>query len=103
MTSEYCPVGSLKDCQGICSNGKYVLKDRLGFEFPVYTDTINCNSIIYNSKITSIDWSELNIDSIRIDILDENQSEIKNIIQKHKSKQRLEGQNYTNANMNKEI
>ena len=32
----------------------YMLKDRIGFEFPIYTDRINCNNLIYNSKITSI-------------------------------------------------
>ena len=31
----------------------------MGFEFPVYTDRFNCNSKVYNSKITSISYFDL--------------------------------------------
>lgn len=101
MTSEYCPIGTFKNCIGSCAKGEYVLKDRMNFEFPIKTNRINCNTTIYNSKITSIKWKELNINSIRIDILNEDIDEINRIIKTHKENERLEGQNYTNGNLNK--
>jgi len=103
MTSEYCVIGTLKNCSRLCEKGTYKLKDRMGFKFPIYTDKINCNNLIYNSKITSISWKELNTDSIRIDILEETAEEIQNIINIHKRGDRLEGENYTNGNLNREI
>ena len=103
MTTEYCLIGKPKDCKAPCMEGKYELKDRMGFNFPVYTDRISCNNLIYNSKITSILWKDLNTDSIRIDILDETEKEIKDIVNKHIKGDRLEGENYTNGNLNREI
>lgn len=103
MTSEYCTIGTFYNCSGMCAKGKYVLKDRMNFEFPIYTNRINCNTTIYNSKITSITWKNLKLDSIRIDILDENIEDINKIIEIHKQNERLEGQNYTNGNLKKEI
>ena len=103
MTTEYCTIGTLKNCHGLCEKGTYKLKDRMGFEFPIYTDRINCNNLIYNSKITSISWKDLNTDSIRIDILEETEGEIQNIINIHKRGDRLEGENYTNGNLNRDI
>lgn len=103
MTSEYCTIGTFNNCNGMCMKGKYILKDRMNFEFPIYTNRINCNTTIYNSKITSIIWKQLNLDSIRIDILDENIEEINKIVEVHKQNKRLEGKNYTNGNLKKEI
>jgi len=103
MTSEYCVIGTFKNCTRKCEKGRYVLKDRMGFEFPIYTDRFNCNNKIYNSKTTSISYKDLNVDSIRIDILEENIDEINEIIKVHKSGNRLEGQDYTNGNINREI
>ena len=103
MTSEYCTIGTLNNCPALCKKGAYKLKDRMGFEFPIYTDRVNCNNLIYNSRITSISWKELNTDSIRIDILDETEEEIQNIVNIHKRGERLEGENYTNGNLNREI
>ena len=103
MTSEYCAIGTYKNCNAICEKGNYKLKDRIGFEFPVYTDRVNCNNLIYNSKITSISYKDLNADSIRIDILEETQDEIQNIVNIHKKGDRLEGENYTNGNLNRVI
>ncbi len=102
MTTEYCTIGAYHNCKAPCQQGTYKLKDRMNFEFPILTDRINCNNLIYNSKITSIEWKELNIDSIRIDILDETIEEINNIIETHKNGKRLEGKDYTNGNINKE-
>ncbi len=103
MTTEYCTIGTINNCPSICENGIYKLKDRMGFEFPIYTDRVNCNNLIYNSKITSISWKDLNVDCIRIDILDENEEEIQKIINTHKNGDRLEGENYTNGNLNRAI
>lgn len=103
MTTEYCAIGIYKNCPGTCEHGIFKLKDRIGFEFPIYTDRINCNNLIYNSKITSIEWKEFNPNTIRIDILDETIEEINSIVNIHKQGKRLEGQNYTNGNLNKEI
>jgi putative protease len=57
MTSEYCPVGcaeggfnSASRCSGCCSKGEYKLKDRLGMEFPILCDKIDCRSTILNSN-----------------------------------------------------
>jgi len=103
MTSEYCPIGTGIKCPGICKNKEFYLKDRMGFKFPIITNPINCNSMIYNSKITSISYKDLNINNIRIDILEESIEEINNIIKVHKLGNRMEGQNYTNGNLNREI
>lgn len=103
MTSEYCTIGSFKNCKGMCTKGKYILKDRMKFEFPIYTNRINCNTTIYNSKITSIMWKQLNLNSIRIDILEENIEEINKIVEVHKQNKRLEGKDYTNGNLKKEV
>ncbi len=103
MTSEYCTIGTFKNCAGTCTKGEYTLKDRMNFEFPIKTNRINCNTTIYNSKITSIMWKNLNLDSIRIDILDETIEGINKIVEIHKQNKRLEGQNYTNGNLKKNI
>lgn len=103
MTTEYCTIGTLKNCPAMCQKGRYTLKDRMGFEFPIYTDRINCNNLIYNSKITSISYKDLQTDSIRIDILEETKEEIQRIIDIQKRGERLEGQDYTNGNLNREI
>lgn len=103
MTSEYCTIGTFRNCNGMCTKGKYVLKDRMNFEFPIYTNRINCNTTIYNSKITSIMWENLKVNCIRIDILEESIEEVNKIIETHKQNQRLEGQNYTNGNLKKEV
>lgn len=103
MTSEYCTIGTFKNCAGTCTKGEYALKDRMNFEFPIKTNRINCNTTIYNSKITSIMWKNLNLDSIRIDILNETIEKINKIVEIHKQNKRLEGQNYTNGNLKKNI
>jgi len=103
MTSEYCPIGTYIKCEGTCQKGKYILKDRLGYEFPIYTDRINCNSLLYNSKITSLSYKGINVDSICIDILDESFDQIQDIINVYKAGDKYEGKDYTNCNINKEI
>ena len=64
---------------------------------------MECISNIYNSKITSIACKDLNLDSIRIDILDETIDEINRVVLTHKSGNKLEGKLYTNGNINKDV
>ena len=72
-------------------------------KFRVLPDNIQSITTIFNSKTTSISSRDFNIDFARIDILDESMDEINNIINTVKSNNRLEGKEYTNANLNREI
>ncbi len=111
MVSEYCPIGSTvggfsdsKECSRPCTKGKkYTLKDRLGIEFPLSPDNVVCRCSVYNSKITSIATRGINIDSIRIDILDEDVSKINNIISIHRMKEKLSGNQYTNGHISRPV
>ncbi len=82
---------------------KYYLKDRMGFYFRVLPDRIQTITTIYNSKILSLSPTLFNATSYRIDVLDETIDEINNIINTVSSGNRMEGKNYTNGNMNREI
>lgn len=108
MTSGYCVLGKSNkcypNCKALCkSKNAYYLKDRMGFYFRVIADNVQAINTIYNSKITSIMHSDLPVDSVRIDILDENILEINTIIDTIKSGQRLDGKDYTNGNFIREI
>ena len=105
MNSNYCLLGKTNKCYTSCehlcntsSSSKFYLKDRLGFLFRVIPDNIDTVTTIYNSKITSIEHSDVSADSVRIDILDESLEEINNIISVVRCGQRLDGNNYTNRN-----
>ncbi len=106
MNSNYCLLGKSNKCYPTCkklcnSTNKYYLKDRLGFLFRIIPDNIETVTTIYNSKITSIEHKDLNVSSVRIDILDENINEINKIINIVKTGKKLEGNSYTNGNFNK--
>ena len=108
MNSSYCLLGKSNKCYPECemrcvSGNAYYLKDRLGFTFKVIPDNIQTVTSIYNSKITSIDTSDFSISSVRINILEESIDEINNIISVVRSGKKLEGSDYTNGNLNKEI
>ena len=108
MLAQYCLLGNsnkcFKDCTKKCnSNNKYYLKDRMGFKFRIVPDNIQTVTNIYNSKINSIEYKDLNLDSVRIDILDENIEEINNIISVVRNNKKLEGSEYTNGNLNRKI
>ncbi|MEN6313442.1 MAG: U32 family peptidase [Clostridiaceae bacterium] len=58
MISEHCPVGCMEGgfsaasaCSGSCSRVEYRLKDRMGVEFPVICDKLDCRSTILNSNV----------------------------------------------------
>ncbi len=109
MNMNYCPLGKSNRCYPGCdmkckTSNKYYLKDRMNFMFPIIPDNIQTVSTLYNSKITSISPNEFDKEiSLRIDILDESIEQIQNIIETIKNGTRLEGVNYTTANLNKEI
>ena len=108
MTSRYCPLGKSNKCYPECSanckkDDKYYLKDRLGYCFRVIPDNMQTITTIYNSKITSISANDFYCSSVRIDTLDETVEEINKIISKVKNGERLEGQNYTNGNLYRNV
>jgi putative protease len=52
MISEYCPISSLSKpgtgCKDLCKQTNYFLRDRIGLDFPVYTDQY-CRMHLLNS------------------------------------------------------
>ena len=107
MNSNYCLLGKANKCYSSCSkkcmsSNKYFIKDRLGFLFRVIPDNTQTVTTIYNSKTTSISHKDLNINSVRIDILDENIDEIQEIINQVKTGNKLEGKDFTNGNFNRD-
>lgn len=107
MTLNYCLLGKAnhcyKDCKQMCKQGRYFIKDRVNLEFPILPDSSCTVTTIYNSKTTSIVPSLIPASSYRIDILYEDIDEINTIIEAVRKNERLEGKQYTNNNMNREI
>lgn len=108
MSMNYCLLGKTNKCYPTCgmyckNDKEYYLKDRLGLTFRIIPDNIQTVSTIYNSKITSIDTSLFDVSSYRIDILDENIETINSIVNTVLQGKRLEGKDYTNGNLNREI
>lgn len=108
MNMNYCLFGTSNKCYSNCkhtcnSNNKYYLNDRMNVNFRIIPDNIDTVTTIYNSKITSIASDEFNVSSLRIDILDESIDEINKIIITVKSRKKLEGKNYTNGNLQRDI
>ncbi len=71
--------------------------------FPIMPDNIQTVTTLFNSKITSISPQDFSINFARIDILEEDISQINTIVQTVKAGKRLEGKEYTNGNLNREI
>lgn len=108
MNIRYCLLGNSNQCYPECtaqcqSTRKYYLKDRMGFSLRVIPDNMQTLTTLYNAKTTSISCSDLNIDYARIDILDEDINTINNIIYLTKLGNRLEGPDYTNGNINRDV
>ena len=108
LNMNYCLFGESNKCYPECevkcqTNHTYYLEDRLHFKFPILADNIQTITTIFNSKTSSISYQDFNIDSIRIDILDESIEEINTIIKTVKSGKRMEGKEFTNGNLNREI
>ncbi len=104
MTNNYCYLESSNKCYEKCDRkckleeNIYYLKDRMNFDFRIIPDNVSTITTMYNSKILSVVINDINVDSIRIDILDEKPSEVQNIINTVKSGKRFEGKDYTNGN-----
>lgn len=99
MTTNYCLLGKsnkcYKECSKLCTTSKkFYIKDRMGLDFRIIPDNTSTITTIYNSKITSFDYSSYNVSSVRISILDENPDEIQDIIDIVKSSRRVEGEDY---------
>ena len=108
MHIKYCLLGKTNQCYPECdrkclTNHKYYIKDRMGFSIRIIPDNMQTITKIYNTKITSISTLDLNIDYARIDIIDENILEINKIIATVKEGKRLEGSDYTNGNINRDV
>lgn len=105
MTLHYCLLGQsnlcYKECTGKCK--EVYLKDRMGFLFPVISNPSGTITTIYNSKITSISSSCFNTDFVRIDFLDEEVSQMQEIINTVANGGKMKGKDYTNGNLNREI
>lgn len=99
MTMNYCLLGKSNKCYKECSRDcnshkKFFIKDRLGLNFRIVPDNTSTLTTIYNSKITSFDYTDFHVNSVRISILDEDLKQIQKIINTVKSSKRLEGQEY---------
>ena len=106
MNMNYCLLGKTNKCYLKCGKKcndytNYYLKDRLGFNFKLQTE--HGITTMYNSKTTSIETNDLSVSSIRLDFLDESLSDINLVIRTHKQGNKLEGENYTNGNLNKDV
>lgn len=108
MAMNYCLLGKTNQCYPNCGinclkNNTYYLKDRLGYEFRIIPDEMQTVSLICNSKTLSISSKDLLVDSVRIDVIDESIEDINHIIQTVKTREKLEGQQYTNGNFHREV
>lgn len=108
ITMNYCLLGETDkcypDCKARCqSEHSYYLKDRLHMNFPIIPDNIQTVTTLFNSKITSVSPQDFSINFARIDILDEDISQINSIVETVASGKRLEGKDYTNGNLNRDI
>jgi hypothetical protein len=106
MNTGYCLLGSSNKCYPTCSLGcresaKYYLKDRLGYKFRIIPDNLQTITKIYNSKITSIKYSDIPISNLLVSILDEDIDSICNILKNVKLDEPFSGADFTNGNLNK--
>lgn len=109
MSTNYCLLGVTNKCYPTCgarctsAEDTYWLKDRLGYAFRIVPDNVQTVTEIYNSKITSIDTSDLPVDFLRIDALEESVAELNTIIPILKQGKKLEGNQYTNGNFYRQV
>lgn len=108
MASSYCFLGETNKCYPDCvtnckKNNKYYLKDRLGFNFRVVPNSIETVTLICNSKTLSVSTKDLPVNFVRLDILDESINEINEAVDKAYNREKLEGLQYTNGNLYREV
>ncbi|MEQ3338993.1 U32 family peptidase [Clostridium butyricum] len=106
MVSEYCPVGSTfgnkaskKECNMPCMKDNFTLIDRMNEKFRVLCDN-SCRSHILNSlPINLIEECEemetFNIENFRVDFLDENYEDVKDVIKQINCGKKNENRIYT--------
>jgi U32 family peptidase len=90
MVMEHCPIGNIfggscKGCTGVCTKGKYVLKDRKGAEFVIGSDKY-CRSYIYNSVPLNLlqniqELKKMGVTSFRMDFIDESYEDTVEILE----------------------
>lgn len=108
MKMNYCLLGITNKCYPECkarcnSSNRYYLKDRLGLEFMVLPDNIQTVTTIFNSKITSIQHVDTKTNWHRIDLLDENIDEINHIVKSVFEGKKIEGNQFTHGNLNRDV
>ncbi|MDO5556631.1 MAG: DUF3656 domain-containing protein [Clostridia bacterium] len=109
MNLGYCLLGKSNKCYPTCTskckniNNKYHLIDRLNFKFRVIPDNLQTITSIYNSKITSFDFTKINTPYLRINFLEETIDDMNAIIDKITNGEKIQGREYTNGNFNKDI
>ncbi len=105
MNIGYCFLGKSNrcypTCETICKQNKYYLKDRRGYKFKIHQDNVQTITTVYNSKILSIPFDDINIDVARISIYDETIDEINNIINTVRAGNIFTGEDYTFGNFNR--
>lgn len=74
-----------------------------GFEFRILPDNIQTVTTIFNSKTTSIQHIDTKVNSLRVDLLDENIDEINTITKAVFNGTKLEGRQYTYGNLNRDV
>lgn len=105
MNIGYCLLGKANrcypTCETFCRKNQYYLKDRLGYKFKLHQDNVQTITTLYNSKILSIPFDDINIDIARISVFDESIDEINNAINTVRSGNIFSGEEYTYGNFNR--
>ena len=66
-------------------------------------DNIQTVTTVFNDKTTFISSNGFNVDSVRIDILDESIKEINSIVQTALNERKFKGKDFTSGNLNRKI
>lgn len=108
MATNYCFLGKTNLCYPTCGlnckkDSTYYLMDRLGYTFRIIPDNIQTVTLIFNSKTLSTSTRDISINHVRLDILDETIEEINQVLQVAYNREKLEGNRYTNGNLNREV
>lgn len=74
-----------------------------GLDFRILPDNIQTVTTIFNSKTTCITQIDTGIQSLRIDLLEENIAEINEIAKSAVKGIKLEGKQYTYGNLNRDV
>lgn len=109
MNTNYCLLGSSNKCYPTCksqckiSDCNFYLKDRLNMKFRIIPDNMQTFNTIYNSKITSINNTDIPVDYVIISVIDENIETLNNIIDHVKADKTFAGNDFTKGNYNKTV